>query len=338
MSGVFINYRRDDSAGYAGRLSDRLSAHFGAHKVFLDVTDIEPGLDFVEAIRKGIGSCEALLVLMSKQWLEARAADGSRRLDDPHDHLRLEIAAALQRNVRVIPLLVRGARMPDAQELPEDIVALARKHAIELSDDRWDFDVGRLISVLEKLLGKPSASAPKPEPEPSKRSGGAPWKLVAGGAVLGVAALVGISVVVEEGYLEDDYGDDYGNITVSPPPVDPDALAMDAATAPFSSAPTATSSVAGTWYNDQGVRYEIGQQGNDLQSYVYDAFGNLIATGIGVREGAGVQLQYTYQVGGGGVLSGMLRGDQRHIDFSYTDYVSGMSVNGQLHLNHYAGH
>jgi len=108
MSRIFISYRRDDSGGWAGRLYDRISQHFGRDHVFMDIDTIEPGLDFVEVIEQAVGSCDALLALIGRQWLTLTDDDGQRRLDNPEDFVRLEIAAALVRNIRVIPVLVQA--------------------------------------------------------------------------------------------------------------------------------------------------------------------------------------------------------------------------------------
>jgi len=161
MSGIFSSYRRDDSAGYAGRLYDRLSDRFGKDQVFMDVAKIEPGLDFVEVIEEAVGSCDVLIALIGKQWLTITDATGRRRLDDPEDLVRLEIAAALSRNIRVIPVLVRGATMPRSRDLPKALEKLARRNALEISDTRFDYDVNRLIETLESAIPLP----PTPEPE-----------------------------------------------------------------------------------------------------------------------------------------------------------------------------
>ena len=152
-SNIFISYRRDDSAGHAGRLFDRLSAHFGDGQIFMDIDHIEPGADFAQAIEEAVGSCEVLIALIGQDWL-ASADEAGRRLDNPNDFVRLEISAALARGVRVIPLLVQGARMPRPQDLPEDLSALSRRNALELSDARWKYDVDQLIAALEKTLAR----------------------------------------------------------------------------------------------------------------------------------------------------------------------------------------
>jgi hypothetical protein len=178
---IFISYRRDDSAGYARLIYDRLNARF-PHRVFMDVTGIEAGADFVEAIEQAIGSCVALVVLIGQQWL---TTGGQRRLDDLADFVRLEIAAALKRNIRVIPVLLRGATMPAAEELPPDLAPLARRQAIEISDANFDHDIERLIRALESEL---SETEPRQTAAPARRY----WLLAAG--VVVIFALIGLSV------------------------------------------------------------------------------------------------------------------------------------------------
>ena len=151
FSGIFVSYRRDDSSGHAGRLADRLVEHFGRNRIFVDIDTIEPGEDFVTVIENAVGSCEILIAVIGQKWL---SATGSGRLDNPNNFVRLEIGTALRRNIRVIPVLVQRATMPKPQDLPEDLVQLARRNAIELSDLRWQTDVDQLISVLEKVLAK----------------------------------------------------------------------------------------------------------------------------------------------------------------------------------------
>ena len=150
---IFMSYRRDDCAGHAGRLYDRLRDHFGPENIFRDIDTIEPGQDFVDAIETAVGSCPAIVVLIGKQWASIKDAAGRRRLDSPEDFVRLEVAAALQRKVRVVPVLLQGAAMPASTELPEPLAKLARLNAIDVSDTRWEYDVGRLIEALNKALG-----------------------------------------------------------------------------------------------------------------------------------------------------------------------------------------
>jgi hypothetical protein len=152
MSGIFISYRREDCAAYAGRLYDWISQRLGKENIFIDVDTIQPGEDFVEAIEQKVGGCDALLALIGKEWLNCRDEHGNRRVDSPGDFVRLEIMAALNRSVRVIPVLVEGARMPAERDLPEPLTKLARRQALELSFTRFHQDANRLIETLEKAL------------------------------------------------------------------------------------------------------------------------------------------------------------------------------------------
>lgn len=155
MTGLFISYRRADSAGYAGRLAETLEAHFGTGSVFRDVEDIRPGEDFVAAIEGALARVDALLVLIGPDWLEADA-HGRRRLDDPEDFVHREVAAALHSGKPVIPVLVGGATMPKEEELPVPLEPLARRQAFSLTEAGWRDDVARLVASLEGPSGKAS--------------------------------------------------------------------------------------------------------------------------------------------------------------------------------------
>ena len=159
MNGIFISYRRDDSAGYAGRLYDRLAAHFGVERVFMDVEGIEPGTDFVDAIERAIASCRVLIVLIGDEWLSAADTGGRRRLDDPNDFIRLETSAALARDIRVVPVLLDGALMPHESDLPDNLKPLVRRQAVELTHKQWEASSGELIRTLERILSMDSAPA-----------------------------------------------------------------------------------------------------------------------------------------------------------------------------------
>lgn len=153
---IFISYRRDDSAGYAGRLFDFLTAQFGENNIFMDIDTIEPGEDFRKVVKNAVATCDVVLVMIGKQWLSMLDAQGRRRLDDPRDWVRVEIAAALANpNVRVIPVLVRDANMPGNHELPDELKELSWRNAIELSDTRFQYDARKLIEVIERVAVKP---------------------------------------------------------------------------------------------------------------------------------------------------------------------------------------
>jgi hypothetical protein len=186
MDGIFISYRRDDSAGYAGRLYDRLAGHFGAGRVFMDVEGIEPGTDFVTAIENAVGSCRVLMVVIGDEWLNTTDAAGRRRLEDPNDFIRLETATALKRNIRVVPVLVGGALMPRAEDLPEELRPLARRQAIEVSHKQWDASTAELIRALDGLLPGAGGTADSPVPPPDKSS----WRRWLAGSGVALAVVV----------------------------------------------------------------------------------------------------------------------------------------------------
>ncbi|HEV2687606.1 MAG TPA: toll/interleukin-1 receptor domain-containing protein, partial [Bryobacteraceae bacterium] len=152
MPGVFISYRREDASAYAGRLYDHVSARFGAERVFMDIDTIRPGDDFVQVISDRVAACDSLIAVIGKNWLSCRDSNGRRRLDNPNDYVRIEIASALQRNVRVIPALFDGAAMPSASDLPPDLAPLARRNAIEISNTLFRPSVERLIQTLEETV------------------------------------------------------------------------------------------------------------------------------------------------------------------------------------------
>jgi hypothetical protein len=158
--GIFISYRREESAGHAGRIADNLIDHFGEDRIFQDIASIEPGEDFAEAIDRAVDSSGVLLAVIDRNWA------GHKRLDDPDDYVRREIATALKRNVRVMPLCIQGAAMPRADELPDDLAPLARLNAIDLVESVWRVQITGLIVTLDEVLRRePVDSNREPEAE-----------------------------------------------------------------------------------------------------------------------------------------------------------------------------
>jgi hypothetical protein len=155
---IFISYRREDVEGHARSLFQDLTAEFGKERVFMDVAGIEPGLDFRRVIDQQVASCEVLLAMIGKDWLDAKDESGRRRLDQPADFVRLETASALKRDIPVVPVLVHGARMPQAEELPDALKDLAYRNAVELTHARWDSDVRVLMDYLRPHVVEPRES------------------------------------------------------------------------------------------------------------------------------------------------------------------------------------
>jgi hypothetical protein len=163
VSRIFINYRRGDTSQNASRLYEWLSERYGEEQVFMDIDAIEPGLDWAEAIDKAVASSDLILAVIGDDWL----AELKRRIDDENDFVRHELAAALARDVRIIPVLVEGAKMPSPAELPPSLVSLTRRQAFEVRDERFRFDKQELLKRVDRALGIDEAPAATPTPTPA---------------------------------------------------------------------------------------------------------------------------------------------------------------------------
>jgi hypothetical protein len=152
MAGIFINYRRDDVPGVAGRLFDYLALKFPRRSLFMDVDAMKPGIDFAKQLDTQISQCQALLAVIGPHWLNAKDKAGARRLDAEKDYVRIELASALKRAIPVIPILVDGATMPREDTLSDDLKPLARRHALELRHTRFNADADAIMRALEKVL------------------------------------------------------------------------------------------------------------------------------------------------------------------------------------------
>jgi hypothetical protein len=172
VGSIFINYRRNDSQTYANSLYDWLSEQYGDDNVFKDVETIEPGLRWEEAIDRAVGAADVMLVVIGPRWLAD--SDGRRRIDEPRDFVRREIEKALERNIRVIPVLVGGAKEPSAEELPEPLRDLIEYQSFTLNDERMRADRFELLRRLDRIVGRdggpqearaePVVAAPAPAP------------------------------------------------------------------------------------------------------------------------------------------------------------------------------
>lgn len=155
MTTIFISYRRDDAAAYAGRLYDGLRARYGEDHVFMDVDRIQPGENFASVIERSVHNADVVLAVIGETWLTVSNESGQRRLDDPDDFVRMEIKATLDAGRRLIPVLVGGAGMPADEALPPVLRRLAGVQAVNMSDERWDYDAERLTRSID-TGGKPA--------------------------------------------------------------------------------------------------------------------------------------------------------------------------------------
>jgi hypothetical protein len=184
VGSVFISYRREDSEGQARALFQDLVARLGRESVFMDVDSIGLGRDFRQVLQERLATCDVMLALIGRDWVEGKDKSGRRRLDVPGDFVRLEIAAALKRNIPVTPLLLHGAQMPSAEQLPEDLSDLAYRNGFELSHNRWESDVQELVKRLGLVTRN---DAPSGATQPPNK----PWIAIAGASVVAIAVAVG---------------------------------------------------------------------------------------------------------------------------------------------------
>jgi hypothetical protein len=184
---IFISYRRQETAYPAGWLYDRLAGRLGEGQIFKDVDSIHPGDDFVEVITAAVAECDVLLALIGDRWLTITGEDGKPRIEDPEDFVRLEIEAALARDVLVIPVLVDGAEMPHADELPPSLAPLAHRQALELSPAHFNVDLSRLLTALDETLSEAENDG---RTAPAKRRYRPSRRTLAMSAIAGVLVLV----------------------------------------------------------------------------------------------------------------------------------------------------
>ena len=145
---IFLSYRRSDTRATSGRIYDRLVGTFPHEKIFKDIDSLVPGTNFVREIERWVGSCSVFVAVIGEGWVNALDEDGERRLDNPRDFVRIEIAEALVRQVPLIPVLVDGAQMPRLTELPDNLIGLTEQHALKLDNERFRSDIRKLIEAV----------------------------------------------------------------------------------------------------------------------------------------------------------------------------------------------
>ena len=300
-AGIFISYRRDESRHAAGRLADNLAESFGAEAIFRDIEGIDPGVDFAQALDKALQSCVVMLVLIGPRWLLHVDAQGHRRIDQPGDWIRQEVATALARQTRVIPVLLEGAALPAEDELPEDLRLLVRRQALELADGRWHGDLQRLVEALARVPGlEPMRPAPIPAPAPAA---GGRLRPMLGGAAAAVAALALLGWWLDEG----GGGTSPEDLVAAEPP------AAGAASLPLQSAPAAmphanaaaggdelSTELSGPWRSASGEVYHFDHEGQNVLISA-ELEGQVVGEGEGQFDGTQIVLAMTMPLPGGGV-------------------------------------
>ncbi len=310
-NGIFISYRRKDTEGEASRLTRDLAAALPGVPMFRDVEAISPGEDFAAALERALADCAVMLVMVGPIWLEVTDNNGRRRLDDPKDWTRQEVAGALRRGIRVIPVLCRGAVLPSDADLPDDLDPLINRQAVQIDNNRWDYDVDRLIDSLARALNvrrTTSAGAKAPDTPPSALTAvrNKTARLVRGTviafAVLGALVVAGLvaetqnSEPVDPETLRKVLG-----VIAPPQGGSPTALSANAAgpaparpAQPVAAAAPSLPDLAGTW-RTAAEQWFIRQRGNQLTVAV-SLNGVDFGSGTGLIEGNQVGFRMRVQL------------------------------------------
>lgn len=247
-AGIFVSYRRSDTRHVAGRLAGDLADRFGQDAIFRDVESIAGGDEFPVQLERALDQCAVMLVLIGPGWLDASDDQQRRRLDQPDDWVRLEIAAALRRKVRVIPVLVEDAALPAPSQLPEELRLLTNRQAQLLSDARWRGDLLALVETLSKVPDLPLLRGAAPTTTPPARTG---KPLVLWGAAAAVLVLVL------------GYGLGWFDPPAEAATADPTA-AMEAPGGAPAAGPAAPD-LSGMWISDAEERYQLAAEGNEYR-------------------------------------------------------------------------
>lgn len=272
--GIFLSYRRDDTRHVAGRLAGDLADRFGHEAIFRDVESIDGGEEFPVKLDRALAGCAMMLVLIGPKWLTVTDAHGQRRLDLPGDWVRQEIAAALQRDIRVVPVLVEDTPLPDEAELPEDLRPLVKRQARMLSDERWAGDLQAMVDMLTKVPGlklkspAPAAAAPLPVAS-APPAGGNRFAMMGAGAVVMLLVIVGLAMWS---------GDDEGNAGTA-------VAAAPAGGWPDLHGPWRTGTEIGFYFEQNGPEVKITVREHDEE----------VGSGDGFLHGETLKLRATFR-------------------------------------------
>jgi hypothetical protein len=196
MRKIFINYRRAEAEYAAGALGRELRRHFGDDRIFRDKEDIGGGASWKRRVLDEINGESALLILIGRDWATVTDAQGRRRLDNPDDPLRMEIADGLKDGAAILPILLENAEMPADTELPEDLRSITEHNALRLRDSDWPYDLTNICRTLEKAGFHPVASAPETKEAPSLPKGASSSRVALAAAVIAlVSALAAFGVL-----------------------------------------------------------------------------------------------------------------------------------------------
>jgi hypothetical protein len=257
---IFLTYRRDDSAGQTGRIADRLKREFGDDSLFMDVDGIPLGVDFHKRLNDEVARCDVLIAAIGNRWIDLTDENGERRIDNAADFVRIEISAALRRDIPLIPILFDGTKIPKAQLLPDDVKGLAFRNGLDVRHATFHSDLDRLVRELRQISpsDKANVEAPKPNASPNEQSSKrGPWRRIAGGVtILGAISVLGMIAVVAMLPPRSPVGPQPASAVTSQP---------SPSVTPSSPAPEKPSRVGASMMFSLGKRYESGD--GEVQDY-----------------------------------------------------------------------
>lgn len=300
---IFISHRHSDTQSDCHRIKSDLQKIFGKDQVFLDIENLEPGIRFAEAIERTLAQSKVVLVVIGPDWLDVTNEKGEKRLFDPKDWVRREIAASLNSTgTRVIPVLVKNAAIPREEDLPDDLKALTQLQVAEITTKRWDYDLGELVKVLEKLIPKKNPEPqpiPKPRPippQPPKSWWQKNYLWVLGGFV-GFIVLVGMCIPNEDEVLPyDDQSYMSTEDMVDAQENNPQGTEIYDNLTLQEDDGNQVINLQGRWtgVNDLGITYyyEFFQNGNSLTFNEISYDGSIIGNGKGSINGEFINLEY----------------------------------------------
>jgi hypothetical protein len=320
---IFISYRVSDTAGETGRLVDSLKQYFSEDQIFIDIEKIEPGVDFTVAIAKSLESCDVLLAIIGPNWQGLNHSTNTSRINNTDDWVRLEISTALQRNIRVVPVLVDGAELPAAEQLPDDLQPLLKRQAYEISNKRWKYDTDELIKFLVRSIG----IAPKHQTQQPVKQEKSWW--AKNYVWVTISAVVLIALMFITSLLNDDIvssGPDNNPYRNNNEPIQPVVNDTPAET-------PKTYLVDGTWYDANGLYYfEISQNNSQLTASSYSMAGLQTGQGSGTINGNEVILNINVTGYGLFIINTRLSGDEQNLSGTLKIENNGASYSEPLRL------
>lgn len=309
---IFISYRVSDSAGITGRLVDSLKQHFQEDQIFMDIDKIEPGVDFTDVISTSLEGCDVMLAVIGPTWAGKNAATGTSRIKETNDWVRLEIATALRRNIRVVPVLVDSAPLPLGDDLPDDLHPLLKRQTYELSNKRWRYDTENLVAFLEKSVGIPTKHLGEnnTSTNPSTMGNVLKWGLMGIGALF-IILIIAYSVNPGgnqdaknlNGLEQTDPVKTLPPAKIETPPQEKvqkneTPLLYEPAPKPVA----ASKNIEGTWSDANGMYYMmLTQNGTQVDVASYSMAGQKTGEGFGVVNGS--DFSFKISVAGFGIMS-----------------------------------